>query len=471
LQQTSDHYPKSFIYLLFLFALTRFPLLWFNQAEFTDAYILFSWSWRNGDKWHPLYPILIHMMDRIFDPILAGRFISAVCGLLTLPILWSITNRLYGKRSALFSCCLFFVSPQLLWIQTRVLTESLFVLVALAALFYFVRLWKENHPWDFCLLLFFSGLSLLTRPEGLVFLPLILLSLMRIIWHGRSKQILFSLPSLVPWILFAIWFQMRSSGANYQSELLFSLQTLSLGKCLLYIVSYLEVYPYILTYPIFLLFLFHAGKKSETRNGIWLFTLIYIHIVWFGILALHWAWTPRFLIFPSVLLLAEAAAKLSKLEKRLRRNVWMALFISVLAFSLLFAASVLYLQRGTYADVKDSALFVRNKRTNQRIFSDEYFKVSYYLGTPVIFYSRSATFQPGDIVILHSFHTPLRNEVIELSRRYKLSFVYSTSSTTMPLLANGLVAKSADNNLPLILQQRFTVQKFDSIVLQILALK
>jgi hypothetical protein len=415
--------------------------------------------------------MLIHILDRVLDPILAGRFVSAVCGLLTLPILWNLTNLFYGKRSAFFACCLFFVSPQLLWIQTRVLTESLFVLVALAALFYFIRVWKESRPWDFCLLLFFSGLSILTRPEGLVFLPLILMSLMRIIWRGRSKQIPFSLPGLVPWIFFALWFHMRSSGANYQSELLFSLQTLSLGKCLLYIVSYLETYPYVLTYPVFLLFLFHISKKSEPLNGIWLSTLIYIHIVWFGMVAVHWAWTPRFLIFPSILLLVEAAAMLSKLEKRLRPNMWIALFIFVLTFSFLFAAAALYLQRGTYADVKDSALFVRNKRTNQRIFSDEYFKVNYYLGSPPISYSREVTFQPGDILILHSFHTPLRNEVIELSSQYKLSLVYSTSTTTVPLLANGLTARSADTNLPSILQQRFTVQKFDNIVVQILAKK
>src|SRR5688500_16306954 len=63
-----------------LFFLSRFGLIWVNEAEFTDAYQLLTWTFDHPVRWHPLYPILIKPVTALLEPVLAGRVLAILSG-------------------------------------------------------------------------------------------------------------------------------------------------------------------------------------------------------------------------------------------------------------------------------------------------------------------------------------------------------------------------------------------------------
>jgi|GEM_PF-5873071 len=432
---------------------------------------MFSWRFAHGEKWHPLYPLLIQALSKFIDPIFAGRLLSLLFGGFSLYFLWRLTQKLYGRAAAFWASLFFVVSPLLLWVQLRVLTESLFVFTSLATIFYFLEIWKKQYDWNFCLLVFFCGLGALTRPEGLLGILLIAAAFIRLARGRTWKPLLYAAPAVVPWALLLVWFHLHTSGSGYQNVAAISYRQISIQKLLIYFVSYLEAYPYVMFYPVFLFALYHLIFKAWKSNRIWFVSLFAVHALWFGILAFHWAWTTRLLVLPATLLLVEAGSMVVFLRERISRRVWNTIFLTVFLFSWSFAVVALYFQRETFADFKESTLFIREHRKNQRVYSDELIKVGYYLQSPVLEYSRDAHFQPGDIIALHSFHTTLREELVQLSRQYQVAFVYGATARTIPILANGLAATMTETNQVSMLQRRFEWQKSSSVVLQVLSQK
>ena len=462
---------KSHILLLTLFYLTsRCVFSFLNEAEFTDAYILFNWSWSTSQKWHPLYPVLIRLFSAVIpDQIFAGRIVSILCGGAAVIALWKLTATIYDSRTAFLSALLLIASPQFLWANTRVLTESLFIAISIATILFSYRALCKNKLRDSLFAIFFSGLAILTRPDGLILLPCALWSIVRALQYqkDRLRYLLSILPALSSWIVFLIWVLGRNPQTTYEGELAFSLQNLSISKALLYFATYLENYPFSLTYPVFLaalLSIFLAPSKN-TRH-VWLIILAYLHMAVFGIITIHWAWSSRFLILSLVLVLPECASFLVSLKTRLLPRTWRIVSTGVISISLMFAFVGTYLQKDTYKDVKNSAEFIRKNFPNTKVYSDEKIKVPFYLHRGITFYSQQESFQAGEILVLHSFHTPLQWELKRLSELYNLRVLYVSRARTMPLLCNSLLENFASNGFPIIVLKRFEWQRFESIVIQ-----
>ncbi len=461
----------SFFVLYAAYVLTRIPLLWYNEAEYTEGYIFTLWSFTKELKWHPLYPGLMKGLSAIIDPILAGRIVSALSGLVTLIFLGRLAEKLYNRQTAIIASLLFITAPLVLLFSTRVLTESLFLAVSVGTVYYFFCSLDQESRWGMAGLVFFCGLTVLTRPEGFIFTSLIGISALNTIRKRKWKPLFFSCAGLASWLVFFLWWRLRPTGSTYVRVFNTSLNDLSLERFLTYLFSYIEAYPYALCYPIFLLAFYHVMVQAFQRRALWAWILVFLHVIWIGILCMHWAWTTRFLIVLATLALVEAASMLTSLQSRVSPRLWKALAFSVLVFSLIQSNVALYFGKQTFADIKDTALFIRNNSGQQRIFSDESFKVQYYLGRSILPYSVNTDFQPGDIITLHSFHTHLSNEVETLTKRYKLSLVYSAGSRTMPFLGCGPVEVFSGTNQPSLLQNRFRPQRFQSLVLQIVAKK
>jgi Dolichyl-phosphate-mannose-protein mannosyltransferase len=458
--------------ILFLcFAASRLSLLSLNKAEYTDAYILFEWSLYKGDKRHPLYPMLVQAVSHMVDPIIAGRLIAVMSGAVALYFLVKISTRIYGQRASILAGVLFILSPLGLWVQTRVLTESLFVATSIAAVYYFLCIFDQDDLWAFFGLIVFSGLSALTRPEGIFLVLLLIPGAYHLFVRQKWKNIIYSLPGLIVWGFLFLWLYVRSSAPTYQDEMSFSFNQATIQKVLLYCVSYLEVYPYVLSYPVWLLAVYHLLTNIPKNNQIWMATIVMIHVVFWALLSIHWVWSPRFLILPATLILIEAGAMLHRLHSTTSKRLSNLVLACTFTCSFFLTAFSIFYQREVFADFKDAASFIKTHKTNQRVFSDEFFKVKYYLGTPPLRYSRDAEYQLGDIINLHSFHTDLKKELVELNRQYKLSVVYNADALTIPLLGNGPLERFENTFDSSILQQRFRKQRFHSVVIQVIGKK
>jgi 4-amino-4-deoxy-L-arabinose transferase-like glycosyltransferase len=402
------------------------------------------------------------------DPIMAGRVISVLAGLLCLHYLFSIARKVYGNDAAKFTAMLFIVFPLGVWVQTRVLTESLFLFASTATIYSFLKSWNNENRFDFLTLMTFSALCALTRPEGTLFGILVVIAGIRLFRQRRFSDLLYSIPGLAFWLVFISWIVEHSKRTvTYGTVAADSITTFSSERSLSYLASYLGVYPYIFGYVAFGLgFLNLISPRKRNRN--WTAIILAVNAVWLLMLSVHWAWSTRFLLLPATLLLVESGEKIAEIRNNLR-PAYFRILTTVTFTSLIALASVsLYWQRDLFADCKEAALFIRSKRTNQRVFSDESIKTGYYLNAPVLNYSRTASYQPGDIITLHSFHTDLRSEMVELSRLHKLAFVYIAKAYTIPILANLPLERFSDTSSPLVLTERFRKQEFQSVVIQVL---
>jgi hypothetical protein len=449
-----------------VFLLSRLALLWYNDAEFTDAYEFIRWSLGQPGKRHPLYPMLIDVVSSAMDPIVAGRLISSLAGLLCLPSIAALSRRLYGSAAGWIACLLFTVSAQVLFFTSRVLSETLFLCVCLPALLYFIRSLEEDKARNLAWLMIFSGLAALIRPEALIFLPLILVALLSHIHRKLWKNLVPVVPALIFWFLYFLWSRYFSN-LGYQSEIAFSLKTGTTAKFLSYLFAYIDVYPYSAFYPVFLLaFLGIFGSSPQPRS--WVLLLLYIHVAIFLVITIHQAWSTRFLLLPVILILITAAGMLRELGRKMPIRRWITLLICTTLSSLAFGAWALHAQKQTYSDIKDSAVFLHELKTDHSIYSDETIKITYYLGRDVNTYRSNAEYRKGDIITLHSFHTPLLHELHNLSQRYQLQYLFTSESHIRPVLANTLLERQ-QTNLPVALLERFRLQNFYSVVVEVIA--
>jgi hypothetical protein len=219
-------------------------------------------------------------------------------------------------------------------------------------------------------------------------------------------------------------------------------------------------------YPVLLLALVGIIQRYS-EAGQWRSLLLYSHLAWFAMLALHSAWSARFLVFPLTVLLVSAGAGFQYLRYRIpARAATVALAIVVTA-SLVFSCAYVYLQAGTFSDIKQTALFVNRNRPHGRVYSDEKIKTAYYLPAVVRPYIPGTQHQPGDLIVLHSFYTDLAAEVAALESQYELDYLFRASSATIPLLPVGLLEKSHRTNTVFAVHERFRAQYFRSIVLRV----
>lgn len=165
------------------------PLLWLNQAEYTDGLIQLGLFENGCPLYMPLYTLCVQpLMVLGLDPVMAGRVVSLLAHGATLFPLAGIAVWLTGERSAgRWTAALCAVSPVPTRWALRVMTDSLFSLwwwTAIALLLAAApRLDRSEHEGPICpfrataLFLFAGALAALTRHTGWILFPLGLLAL------------------------------------------------------------------------------------------------------------------------------------------------------------------------------------------------------------------------------------------------------------------------------------------------------
>ena len=126
----------------------------------------------------PLYPILIGFFWRLTNNLeFSGQVVSAIAGgLLVIPVYY-FAKATYGRRAGLLSAIFVVICPILVYGSTETFSESLYTLFLISSI---ALVWKalssRNLLW-ISLAGLTTGLSFLTHPLGILFVPIFLVFL------------------------------------------------------------------------------------------------------------------------------------------------------------------------------------------------------------------------------------------------------------------------------------------------------
>jgi len=397
------------------------------------------------------------------DPIYAGRVLSILCGFGAMIMIGELSRELYGQRPSKYACWLYIVSPLIYQLNLRVLTESLFQFLMLASAWMLLRFFKNNDDRSGSLFIFVSGLAMLTRPEAILYAPLVLAILVFSIKNRRNYVASFT--SLIPWTVYLAWNIVNSGSESYNRIFVANLAEFHPDKALERLISYVDLYPYVAFYPIFFMALVHI---IQNRNAIWKRLVLYIHISYAAILFLHPAWSTRFLLIPLSFFIVETSAHLPAFRR-------LTAFL-VLSTAFVFSVSAIFLQRHMFEDFKIVGSTVgihfpasNSQSTNAsgRVYSDEQVKTSYYARQPVKGYDHNTKLNPGDLLIVHSFYTDLSAEKRYLNAHYRYHVLQLAEYSIVPVLGDTLGARYDLTNSPVLSTRRFEKQRFQSVLVKI----
>jgi 4-amino-4-deoxy-L-arabinose transferase-like glycosyltransferase len=138
--------------------------------------------------WPPGFPFLLSLLFRVVGSSeKAGELLNALLGALTVPALYALARRVFGRREALVAAGFLAVMPgQILWAD--VLVAETFYGFLLVCFFLLLAVLPER-PWSPLALGAAIGVITLTRGEGLLLIPVVL----AVWWPSRPRK-----PMLAP---------------------------------------------------------------------------------------------------------------------------------------------------------------------------------------------------------------------------------------------------------------------------------
>ncbi len=490
--------------ILFAFALRVVFLQW-NMGEYTDGILqitLFTTASKNT-FFMPLYTMVATGLDYVLrDMEMSAKLVSMIAGVLgILPIYW-LSRRLFNHRAGLYASILFAISPEIWRWQIRVMTDSLFCTLFLWSVYHIYVVMEhsgedskadgvhsENIQLHLGLAWLAGGLATLTRYQGLGLLPLLLVAGYYGIKNIKSKApdtksvvILFLVFSGVFLVWFGVptWWLMRGVGhVGQYTERMTGDWTTTLGAYLIMAEGFTAFLPYVVTYPVFLFAVYgffksyHQGKRFHVFYGI----VLYLVLIWLAAHAPFQSFQFRYFIPIIGLLLIPAGYGMTYFESGFSTGFWTGLrrrwvcFLAV-SFCLVFSACSLFLQRGTFGDIKESAIYMREHLAGKKIWDNEEYregvdnvKVKYWSGLPVNYYNMDEV-QPGDYVCLHNVQINVNQELSRLSQRFVIIPENRFVAQTIPLLPDIMVNPPVTSR-PEALHYKYFPQNFVSVIIRV----
>lgn len=486
------------IILLFTFA-SRLIFLHWNAGEYTDGIIqmtLFTAAKENS-FYPPLYTWLILLFNYLFHNLeVSAKLVSMIAGTLTVIPVYFIAKRLFDERVGIFAAILFAVSPEIWRWQIRVMTDSLFTLLFLCSIYFILQLHNpqsaiRNLSWAWL----FAGLATLTRYQGIVLIPPLLILT---VWAIKQNKQVFRLSiiyallptALIPWLILVWWVLVRGFGHFGQyAERTSQTWWMSILSYLTMAETFVLYIPYELTYPIFCFFVYGVIRlimrkqsksinlETETYAPIHRFNqlFLYLFIVWLLIHSPFESFQYRYFIpiFPLFLILA--AYGIVQFQSSILTRI---LGIAAIIFSLLFSLTALYLQRDTFGDIKRAAITLKESQlpVNTRIYGNELYRVGMD-NLKIKFWSGLTNIQPynpetrerlvpGDVIVLHDVYGNIPQELGFLNSRYQIRILYRAQARTVPLLPDIMVSPPFTSH-PAGMIFKYFPQEFTTVILQI----
>jgi mannosyltransferase len=164
----------------------------------------------------PMYYSVAWVWSRIFGDTEAGlRSLSALLGVLTVPIGYAAARKLISRRAGLIAAALVAFNPYLIWYSQEARAYSLVVLLAGASLVAVAYARTNPSPWVMAAWTVACALSLATEYYS------VLLVLPEAVWlvyrHGRRRSVWISLVALAVWSAPLLWFAISQNATGHAS--------------------------------------------------------------------------------------------------------------------------------------------------------------------------------------------------------------------------------------------------------------
>jgi mannosyltransferase len=162
----------------------------------------------------PLYYAVAWVWARIFGYGEAGlRSLSAVCGVLVVPVSYVLARKLFSRRAGLIAAALTASNPLLIWYSQEARAYELVVLLTGISLVAFAYAKDEPGPVAVATWTVSCALAIATEYyAALVIIPQALWLLYR---HRRARTVIAGIAALIVWCLPLLWFAISQHGTGH----------------------------------------------------------------------------------------------------------------------------------------------------------------------------------------------------------------------------------------------------------------
>lgn len=258
-------------------------LLSFHEYSFLHGFADFSPNWPLAGFRPPLLPILIFLIS-IFS-LKAGvlNFIIPIISSAGAVGMFFLCRKLLGEKAAVYSSLIFAFFPLSVFWGSKILTDSLFLTLAIFAAYFFWTSFFEDAGYKHCILFgVFSGMAFLSRYSFIWFFPVFFISL----WYYRrslkflydKKFILSSLSFLIlviPWFVFNYF----SYGGVFGFLIHANESTLRWGGQSFFYYFWVLIKDFWIFAPLFIIGLFYCMKNRKNKQ-------VFFLIAWLAIIFL-----------------------------------------------------------------------------------------------------------------------------------------------------------------------------------------
>lgn len=475
---------KTLLLGLFLFNfLLKIVLVKINRAEYTDGILQITLFSQTNRLYPPLFTILAQMIKPLLgNPELAGRFISVLAGsVLVIPV-FLYTRRIFDKTAAFFAGVVYTVSPMALRWSLHAMTDALFAFLFFMAAVMWLRAtaeYRNTSSRHLTAATILAVLATLTRYQGILLAPPIFLLLIfmavkkrKLPWKVTASQILWALP--IFWIYFYGFRHpeqfMERAGSSWAQTAILILNVFE---------SFLAYSPYFLTWPICFFMIagiFYPGGYQKERL---LLLGLFLYLV-FSLLVLQSAFSSfqsRYLLplLPLAAVFAGRGMAALRLRWKRRPVVFNILFSVTILYGIGFGLLSVFLQRETFGDIREAAVFLRELPPGSPIYSNETYKdmgpvkMRFWSQRQIQTYDASLELPSGSIVCFSSAYggaQAFEQHRLWFLKKYRATLLKSYRAEIVPMLPDVMQEPHTHQN-PLAMTFRYTSQRFITHVYRI----
>jgi len=172
--------------------------------------LIINKSFKDFDAFRtPVYPIFIALIYSISScSVWLVLLIQIFISIISVWLIYKITSKIFSRKIGLLSALLYAIDiPQALY-TVYLLTDTLFVLLFLAAIYFLCNIMKKNGLTSICISAIFLGLATLVRPISFLF-PFIVVFFILVFSNLKLKKrlvysllfIICSIITISPWLL------------------------------------------------------------------------------------------------------------------------------------------------------------------------------------------------------------------------------------------------------------------------------
>jgi mannosyltransferase len=221
----SDRRLQVLAGLVVLAAIVRFYRLghqgfWFDEGN-TAQEVSFRFGQtltllKHYESTPPLYYGIAWVWSRVFgDTELGLRSLSALLGVLAVPMAFAAASKLGSRRTGLIAAALVAFNPYLIWYSQEARAYSLAVLLVGASLLAFAHVRADPSPRNVALWVIASGLALTT--EYYSFLVILPEALWLLYVHRHRRAVWAGMGALAVWTAPLLWFAISQNATGHAS--------------------------------------------------------------------------------------------------------------------------------------------------------------------------------------------------------------------------------------------------------------